>query len=415
MSAAGGVPRAEPAGRAGVMRVEPMHEYLPPLSLRARRWVRFGALLVVLGLLAGLMYRLSSVLTPIVAALALAYILNPLVTWLERQRIPRIRSIILLYALGGLLLVAALVLVVPMLIEQGLRLAQNLPDYAEKTREWLLEHFPSLTSAALSEQARNLVRQAGLSSGQATVNYVAGVLVSVTTILTMLVLIPLYTFFFLWRFNDIVQAVHDHLPAASRPTVVHVVTTIDRATSNFFRGRVITCLIVGLLLAAGWTIVGVPYGLLLGLLGGLLNLVPFMSALSLPPALILTFLDHRAAGDWHWPVLLTLGVYLLVQTLESLAISPFVESQSSGLHPITTVVALLIGAELAGTLGLLLAIPVASTIKSLAAVYLLPEVRRLAQGAPDTAIVAVSPAPAGPSAEDAPAAQSHAAPPPKSP
>lgn len=392
-----------------------MHEYLPPLSLRARRWVRFGALLLVLGLLASLMYRLSNVLTPIVAALALAYILNPLVTWLERQRIPRIRSIALLYALGCVVLVAALVLVVPMLIEQGLRLAQNLPDYVEKTRAWLLEHFPSLTSAALSEPARNVVRQAGLSSGQATVAYVAGVLVSVTTILTMLVLIPLYTFFFLWRFNNIVRAVHDHLPAASRPTVVHVVTTIDRATSNFFRGRLITCLIVGVLLAVGWTIVGVPYGLLLGLLGGLLNLVPFMSALSLPPALILTFLDHRATGEWHWPVLLTLGVYLLVQTLESVAISPFVESQSSGLHPITTVVALLIGAELAGTLGLLLAIPVASTIKSLASVYLLPEVKRLAEGAPDTAIVAVTPAPVAGSADAAPSSTPDAPDSPKSP
>lgn len=392
-----------------------MHEYLPPLSLRARRWIRFGGLLLVLGLLASLMYRLSSVLTPIAAALALAYILNPLVTWLERRRIPRVRSILLIYALGGVLVVAALVLVVPMLIEQGLRLTQNLPDYVENTRAWLLEHFPTLTRAALSEQARNLVRQAGLSSGQAMVNYAAGVLISVTTILTMLVLIPLYTFFLLWRFNDIVTAVQDHLPAASRPTVVHVVTTIDRATSNFFRGRLITCLIVGLLLALGWSIVDVPYGLLLGLLGGLLNLVPFMSALSLPPALLLTFLDHRASADWHWPVLLALGVYLLVQTLESVVISPFVESHSSGLHPVTTVVALLIGAELAGTLGLLLAIPIASTIKSLAAVYLLPEIKRLAHGPADTAIVAVSPAPAAGAAEVAPAAQPSGAKSPNSP
>jgi predicted PurR-regulated permease PerM len=210
---------------------------------------------------------------------------------------------------------------------------------------------------------------------------------------SLLVLIPMFTFYFLWRFNAGVHIVHDHLPAAYREGIVHVLTTINGAVANFFRGRLLVSLGVGLASALGWSLVGVPYSLPLGLLAGALNLVPFMSLLALPPVLLFTWVS--ASDHWLGPVMLAMGVYLAVQALESFLLSPLIEGQSSGLHPLVIVVALLIGAEVAGLLGMLLAIPLASTLKTLAAEFVLPEIRRLAghTAAPATASPPAAPQP----------------------
>jgi predicted PurR-regulated permease PerM len=198
---------------------------------------------------------------------------------------------------------------------------------------------------------------------------------------TVAILIPLYTFFFLWNFNDLVGAVRDHLPAAYRPTVVRIAGTIDRAIADFFRGRVLVCLLVGLLTGIGWWIVGVRYSLFLGALAGALSLVPFIRILALPPAIIFAYLNALERDvNWVWPVVLAASVFFLVDFIESCFVTPYITRRSSGLHPVSTVVALLIGGELAGFLGVLLAIPAASTLKSLAQEYLLPEIRALARG-----------------------------------
>jgi predicted PurR-regulated permease PerM len=196
---------------------------------------------------------------------------------------------------------------------------------------------------------------------------------------SLLILIPVFTFYFLWRFNDFMAALRDHLPDMYRDGIVHLVGTIDAAIANFFRGRLIVCLVVGGVASLGWSLVGVPYSLPLGVLTGLLNLVPFVSLLALPPALLFAFLGASEVGaPWLWPVVLTMGVYMGVQALEAFVLSPAILGHTVGLHPLAIVVALLIGAEVAGLLGLLLAVPVASTLKTLAAEFLLPEVRRLA-------------------------------------
>jgi predicted PurR-regulated permease PerM len=194
------------------------------------------------------------------------------------------------------------------------------------------------------------------------------------------VLVQVFTFYFLWRFDDFIRVIHDHLPSAYRARIAHLARTIDTATASFFRGRLIVCLIIGLLTGVGWAIVGVPYSAPLGVLAGVLNLVPFMSLLALPPALFFRFLAATQIDEaWATPVTLTMAVYMGVQALDNFLLTPAIGGRSSGLHPLMTVVVLLIGAQLGGLLGALLAIPVASTLGTLAAEWLLPEVRRLAR------------------------------------
>ena len=380
-----------------------MDEYLPKLSERGRRWARLLALLAAIALLVWVALLLRRVLTPLVAALALAYILNPLVTALElKYRIRRVVSIscglAILLVVGTTLLIAA--------TGQVVQLAGNVHEYTERTLNWLDRTIPDLFStttdrapepvttapAALpaepaqpmprepgSNRLIELASEHGLLLGRAVIGYIARIASDVFYWLSLVVLLPLYTFFFLLRFNQIVQLIHDHLPGAGRPTVIRIVTTIDGAISSFFRGRLLICLAVGTLTGLGWLCVGVPYNLALGGLAGMLNLIPFMSVLAVPPAMVLTYLQAtETGGSWVLAVSLVVAVYAAVQAIESLVLTPTIQAKASGLHPVTTVIVLLIGGQLAGLLGMLLAIPITSTLKSLVAEYLLPEVRRLA-------------------------------------
>ena len=406
-----------------------MDGYLPILTDRGRRWARFLGLLALAALLFWIAVILRGVLTPLAAALAIAYILNPLITGLEKRfNIRRPVSVgcglVLLVVLGATLLLAG--------TAQIAQFAGNIPYYTNQTLIWVERTIPGLLSdnpaeltdqeqgkpdeaassqpaaesavstnlaqstdgmtpeeEPLDESPRNarlleLASRHGLSAGRTILGYISNLVSDLFYWLSLVVLMPLYTFFFLLNFNVIVKRFHDHLPAAYRPTVVRVVTTIDAAISSFFRGRLLICLAVGLLTGIGWLALGivgvhVPYNLALGGLVGLLNLVPFMSVLGLPPALILTFLEADAAGEnWVLAISFVLGVYMVVQAIESFVLTPTIGAKASGLHPVTTVIVLMIGGQLVGLLGMLLAIPIASTLKSLFAEYLLPEIRRLA-------------------------------------
>lgn len=373
-----------------------IERYVPELTEQQQRWLRFFAVVVAAMLLLWVSNWLRGVLTPLAAALALAYILNPVVTWCERRyNAPRV----VVVSAGLILLLIVLVVLLVAATLQVIQLADRAPEYLSRIAEWIGATFPGLipsmsaadasTSAPRDGGANSLaaiVQAQGLRVGTSVLAFVTGLLSNVVYWASLGVLLPMYTFFFLLNFNEIIATVRSHLPAVSRPLIVDLATTVDRSVASFFRGRITVCFAVGVLTGIGWLIVGVPYNLALGLLAGLLNLVPFMSFLALPPAMILSYLyEVDTGGNWLWGLVGVLAVYLIVQAIESFVLTPVIESQASGLHPVTTIVALLIGAQVAGLLGMLLAIPIASTLKSMAKRYVMPEVRRLAVEAPAAA------------------------------
>lgn len=362
-------------------------QYFPLLTESNRRWVRFG--LVVAGIIAAfwLAQRLSDVLTPIAISLAIAYILNPLVTQMERRSISRLRSTIWIFTLGFLALGAVVALVATAGVSQTARFVADIDTYREWIERWLAPYFPGwmakARSATQSAEMQQQLMNFGRTAAAAFALNVGLFLDNVARWLTAAVLIPMYTFYFLLQFNDIVAAVRNHLPAAYREQIVRIVSVTDAAVADFFRGRLIVSLVVGVLTALGWLIVGVPYSVPLGLLAGLLNLVPVMSIVVLPPAMLFTYVSATHAGDgWVMPVVLAVAVYFLVQAIDNFVLSPYITGQTSGLHPIATVIALLVGAELGGVLGMLLSIPLTSTLRYVAAEYWLPEIRRLASSSP---------------------------------
>ncbi|MGD8451098.1 MAG: AI-2E family transporter [Phycisphaerae bacterium] len=366
-----------------------MDRYLPRISEGAARWLRLAGVLAALLLVCWVLFDLRPVLTPLLVAAVLAYILNPVVARLEQRGVQRLFAVSVLFGVGLALLLIVGLFVTLKTVEQAVELRANIGTYVQSAKQWLATAHhgtgqPTTTMPAADwwQEIGPLITQHGVDVANATLGFLTKLFTNVLNWVSVFVLIPVYTFFFLWRFDAIISTIRDHLPAAYRPVIVHVTCTADRAVANFFRGRLIVCFLVGLATGLGWTLVGVPYGLPLGGLAGVLNLVPFMSVLALPPALVVTYFQTAPSGNWAMPVILVMVVYMAAQALESFVLSPIIESQSSGLHPLTTVLVLLIGAHWAGLLGMLLAIPVTSTVKVLGAEYLLPEVRRLATGPP---------------------------------
>lgn len=357
-----------------------MDHYLPRLSPEALRWTRLGAALLAAALVLWLVFALRGVLSPLAIGLAIAYVLNPLVNWLEQQRVRRIVSasvglVVTLGVVGVLILLGTL---------QIIEFSQRLPEYVRAFTAWA-GSIPNLLPADGTPGAASrplaalgaLAQNHGLAIAEWLAANVPELLGKVGYWLTAGVLIPAYAFFFILHFNEMIENIRRHLPAASRETIETVVSTIDRSIADFFRGRLLIAVLIGVLSAIGWYIVGTPYSLVLGALMIPLQLLPGTGVLILPPLLILTYVE-APGGAWFWPVVAGFAVYMIVQGIESFVLSPYIYAQSSGLHPVTTVVALLVGLELAGVLGMLLSIPLASTIKSLGRRYVMPEVRRLA-------------------------------------
>lgn len=341
---------------------------------------RYQALLVAAAVAvaaAYLAYQARAVFTPLLAALAIAYIFNPLVSFIERPRIPRLAIIVALYAiLAGVITLLILLLVLPA-IDQVL----DLPDWIKGLAEnqnvkpllaYVKEHYPAQVHELVTTAQETLAAYAGqtIQHAAAAIGAIAG---SMLTFVNLLILVPLYTFFFLWRFDRVVNFLGELIPEPGRNRVVVVAKQIDRTLASFFRGRLVVCTIVGIATAIGYMFADVPFALALGLLIGVLNLVPLLAAIvGLPITIVLCVVAH---ADVIHP-LYALIAFTLVQILDNFVLSPL-QGKAVGLHPITTVVVLLIGSEMAGLFGLLLAIPAAAIIKILFREFVLPELTAL--------------------------------------
>lgn len=191
-----------------------------------------------------------------------------------------------------------------------------------------------------------------------------------------IVLVGVYVFFFLLEMNVISDTLFKYLPGPTRETTVDVLGQIDHAVSGFFRGRLIVCGIVGTLTAVVMACLQVRFAILLGLLTGVGNLVPFLGVIiGLFPAALLSFVD------FHEPLRVGFVVmgFAIVQWLEGMVITPFVMGREVEMHPVTLIVALLIGGQMFGLFGVLIAVPLACILKILAREFVLPELRQLAR------------------------------------
>ncbi len=188
-----------------------------------------------------------------------------------------------------------------------------------------------------------------------------------------IILVPIYALFLLIAMPSVRKGVHNYLPLWHREQLIRIIRDIEKVVAAFFRGRLIVCLICATLtyigfLAVGFTGTGVPYAALFSLFIGLATAVPLAGLLFLVPALIMTGLDGGTAVT----VTLVAIVYVVVQVLETVVLTPTIMGREVELHPVTLIIALLLCGKLLGILGLILAVPIAATCRILARAFFWP-------------------------------------------
>ena len=381
-----------------------------------RRWrtdvlIAAGALALLL-----LSLALGEILAPLAVALAIAYILNPVMRWAERRRVPRgLAATLIFLLLLGLCVAVALFAVPPLVVQLydfgvsmvGEPAAEADPGYEDLNGNgrWDTGHVPAVLAWVRDVSARLQTGEGrwydrALKAISDSAGAKEGLLKTVLDTLKLAgegvldflwdlqgfvvgaALAAFYLFFFLMNFDRMVAAVRRRLPGKYRTRIEDVVRKINAAVSAFLRGRILVCTAVGVLTAAGLAIVGVPYWYLIGVATGLAGVVPFMPIfVGLIPAVLVAWFD---AGS-GWAVLGATLVFVIVQTLEGWVLTPLIQGKAVGLHPVTLTVALLVGYNVLGLFGLIAAVPLASTMKILAKEFVLPKVEELADEKPEPA------------------------------
>jgi predicted PurR-regulated permease PerM len=322
--------------------------------------------LLVVGVLLALLWVLKAALTPLVVAFVLAYLLDPLIDRFEAARVRRGLAIFLLLGLLGGGLAALLLFVIPRLVREVSALAERMPGYLDQLATRVVPAIEERVGVDLPHTLEELLgplRGTELSILGALRDLLTGTLATLTgTVGTLigLLVIPILAYYLLVEFDSLVARIGTWVPPRHRDYVFDKVRTIDRLISGFLRGQLLVAGTLGILYAVGFTVIGIDLAIGVGMLAGAMALVPYLgNIVALGTASLLSVLKFGV--DYH--LLAVLGWYVVVQNLEGFVLTPRIVGQSVGLHPAVVIVALLIGGDLLGFLGLLVAVPLAAVIK----------------------------------------------------
>jgi predicted PurR-regulated permease PerM len=313
----------------------------------------------------------SGVIWPLAVAGILALLLRPVVTLFERRlKVKRPLAVVLLYIVFLLLIAALLATFVPALVAQLLEFIAYLPTLWQKALAWGELHFPEwldvvrpyLSNPTVKAALDGLAQQAQdlLSHLAPTLKSAGAGIFGIFGFVASLAVIPVYLFFFLLSNNDPTRGLSNHLPFLNeehRDDVIFLIREFLGILVAFFRGQLLIGLIMGVLLATGFSIAGLKFGLAIGLLTGLLNIVPYLgSILGLSVALPLAYLQPDGGGLTL--VLICMAVFIGVQVVEGWFLTPRIMGRQTGLHPVAIIVAVFFwGQALGGILGMMLAVP----------------------------------------------------------
>ena len=326
---------------------------------------------VVVGVLLAVIFFYFSrrVLTPFFIAFALAYLLDPVTDRLESLKISRTFSVLVLMA-GVFSLVTGIgLLIFPLLKLQAEHLVSNLPNYIAIMQEWM---YPLLGVVGEPEKIQGILNRELLKVGELPLKVISSItsilwgsvagLFSFILLLANLVIIPVVMFYLLRDYDLINKKMLSFVPARSREQVLSLIKEIDGVLAGFVRGQLMVGLIMAGLYSIGLFFCGTPMSLFIGLLAGLASLVPYLGLVfGFVPAAILTFMQTQ---DWVL-VFGVAGVFAVVQGLEGMIITPRIVGEKIGLHPVAIILAVLLGAEFFGLVGVIVSVPVAASLNVL--------------------------------------------------
>ena len=323
-------------------------------------------ILLVIGI--GLLInRLSSVLLPFFIAWLLAYMLYPLVRFLQyRCRLgSRVVSIVaaLLIVLGAL--TGLMYLIVPPIIEEVAKISQYVAPIAQKYLgdsgivegiDRFLKHFVNENNIVKLIQEKNVMDalQTGLAQAWELIYQAMGFILGIFVVFVVF----LYMFFILLDYEKLSEGWVHLIPADKRPFFTGLVDDVEHGMNAYFRGQSLIAFIVGILFSIGFLIIDFPLAIGLGLFIGFLNLVPYLQLIGFIPTIILALMKSIETGQNFWVILLmALIVFAVVQAIQDMFLTPRIMGHVMGLNPAVILLSLSVWGSLLGFIGLIIALP----------------------------------------------------------
>jgi predicted PurR-regulated permease PerM len=328
-------------------------------------FIQFGFYGLVLLVSAGILFSFSFVFPALFASVLLALLLEPLVNYFETRGMNRVLVILGIYVIFAAVIVFLVSFFMPLLVSEVKIFAANVPGYGRQIHAELtslqavVKHrFPGV----VIPDYYSFITEKLFSYAQVIMGSVPALASSVFSILSMVILVPFITFFLLADGHLITKAILHIVPNRYFEMCVLLIHKAVEALKMFVRGQLLDSCSIMITTTIGYAIIGLPYFVVIGVLSGLANFIPYFgSNISLAAALFVLFVTPGAFTGWS---LLSVGiVYLCIQIIDGTLVYPNVVGRQVNLHPLVVILGVAVGGSMGGIVGMLLAIPLISICK----------------------------------------------------
>lgn len=335
------------------------------------RWYHIAAGIIAVIIVMAFIYAVRSVLPPFVIAFVVAWLLDPLIDNLESRKWPRIAAVLLVFAIFLAIFAVGLVFLVPAVIDQARQLALNFPRYLSQFHDYgaelLKTYKPTLLRFELPVTFQDVLSTYGDNLNlwlTSAISAITGWISSNLSKALWVVLVPLVSFYCLNEIDRMRAKASLLIPERWRLRTTHVLARVGTVFTGYVRGLLIVCLMYGVSTATALSILGIKYGLLIGLFAAILYAVPYIGAIS---TTLLVFLVALATHgpDSHYAIWVPPVAVLIMNQVFDLFITPRILGKSVGLHPVLSLFALLAGGQLFGLAGMILAVPIAASVQEI--------------------------------------------------
>ena len=310
-----------------------------------------------------IIYLAGEMLTPVIASIVIAYLLEGLVGLLENKRTPRLPAVLVVFVAFMAVLFFVTFGLLPILSRQATQLLQQLPTMLGSGQDLLLalpHKYPELFSEEQVVDVINRIRAEALNVGHNVVQASLSSVVGILTLLVYLILMPLMVFFFLKDKAVIVTWVKHFLPE-DRHLASQVWADVDMQIGNYVRGKFIEIVIVWIVTYVTFALMGLQFAMLLGVLVGLSVVIPYVGAVTVTfPVAVIAYFQWGFTSDFAYIMI----AYAIIQALDGNVLVPLLFSEVVNLHPIAIITAVLVFGGLWGFWGVFFAIPLATLVQA---------------------------------------------------
>lgn len=323
---------------------------------------RFFKIILILMLTAAFIWlaiSLSSILTVLIISMLIAYILDPLASFMEYKGLSRLQATLVVFVIIGVLFSIAVAYVIPPLVDEIMTIEKNISsgsstEYIQKIESWIQENIPFFAGQTLDlqEKAKDL-------AGQLASSFFS-IIGSVVSLITTLVIIPFAVFFLLKDGHQLKTNLVKIIPNRYFEMSLNLIHKTDQQLGGYLRGQFFDAMIIGLLAIISLWILDVRYFIMIGIFAGLANMIPYVGPTTGAVAAIVVVLLN---GGGTQQVALVAAAFAVIQLMDNVLVQPIVVAKNVDLHPLIIIFAVIIGGQFFGILGMLLAVPVFAMIK----------------------------------------------------